>query len=219
VNCSTLRERTAGSPPSTSQVSLIAWPLGTAYRLSKLTTAMPDPEPPRNVKTTTQAFGQPPEATSHITLRTACRTHVANYWAEAHEKIARMTLTIKLDRNWSSFQLANRAPPLSVTDSSIAPSARMLTHGCPGIDRFLKLTTAAPLSTAPCHHPSPTVLNSPWPLLGDPWSSFVSCSDAAPTALKHQGMPKHTQLARAGARRDILTAVVWVKNVNTLLRG
>ena len=46
-------------------------------------------------------------------------------WAEAHEQIARMTLTIKLDRNWSSFQLANSAPPLSVTDSAIAPSARM----------------------------------------------------------------------------------------------
>ena len=39
-------------------------------------------------------------------------------------KIARMTLTIKLDGNWSSFQLANSAPPLSVTDSAIAPSAR-----------------------------------------------------------------------------------------------
>ena len=37
-----------------------------------------------------------------------------------------MTLTIKLDRNWSSFQLANSAPPLSVTDSAIAPSARMM---------------------------------------------------------------------------------------------
>ena len=46
-------------------------------------------------------------------------------WAEARIKIARMTLTIKLDRNWSSFQLANSAPPLSVTDSAIAPSARM----------------------------------------------------------------------------------------------
>ena len=46
-------------------------------------------------------------------------------WAEARVKIARMTLTIKLDRNWSSFQLANSAPPLSVTDSVIAPSARM----------------------------------------------------------------------------------------------
>ena len=46
-------------------------------------------------------------------------------WAEALVKIARMTLTIKLDRNWSSFQLANSAPPLSVTDSAIAPSARM----------------------------------------------------------------------------------------------
>ena len=47
-------------------------------------------------------------------------------WAEAREKIARMTLTIKLDRNWSSFQLANSTPPLSVTGSAIAPSARIL---------------------------------------------------------------------------------------------
>ncbi len=46
-------------------------------------------------------------------------------WAEAPIKIARMTLTIKLDRNWSSFQLANSAPPLSVTDGAIAPSARL----------------------------------------------------------------------------------------------
>ena len=42
-------------------------------------------------------------------------------WAEARIKIARMTLTIKLDGNWSSFQLANSTPPLSVTDSAIAP--------------------------------------------------------------------------------------------------
>ena len=40
-------------------------------------------------------------------------------------KIARMTLTIKLDGNWSSFQVANSAPPLSVTDSAMAPSARI----------------------------------------------------------------------------------------------
>ena len=46
-------------------------------------------------------------------------------WAEARVKIARVTLTIKLDGNWSSFQLANSAPPLSVTDSAIAPSARI----------------------------------------------------------------------------------------------
>ena len=46
-------------------------------------------------------------------------------WAEAPIKIARMTLTIKLDGNWNSFQLANSAPPLSVTDSAIAPSARI----------------------------------------------------------------------------------------------
>ena len=47
------------------------------------------------------------------------------YWAEARVKIARMTLTIKLDGNWNSFQLANSTPPLCVTDSAIAPSARM----------------------------------------------------------------------------------------------
>ena len=52
-----------------------------------------------------------------------------NCWAEARIKIARMNLTFKLDRNWSSFQLANSAPPLSVTDSAIAPSARMLING------------------------------------------------------------------------------------------
>ena len=46
-------------------------------------------------------------------------------WAEAHIKIARMTLTAKLDGNWNSFQLANNTPPLSVTGSVIAPSARM----------------------------------------------------------------------------------------------
>ena len=53
------------------------------------------------------------------------RSALCARWAEAPEKIARMTLTIKLDGNWSSFQLANSAPPLSVTDSAIAPSARM----------------------------------------------------------------------------------------------
>ena len=49
-------------------------------------------------------------------------------WAEAPVKIARMTLTIKLDGNWSSFQLANNTPPLSVTGSVIAPSARICTR-------------------------------------------------------------------------------------------
>jgi hypothetical protein len=62
-------------------------------------------------------------------------------WAEARVKIARMTLTIKLDGNWSSFQLANSAPPLSVTDSAIAPSARI--NKLPGILRSEKLFEAA----------------------------------------------------------------------------
>ena len=46
-------------------------------------------------------------------------------WAGAHITFARRTLTIQLDRNWNSFQASNSAPPLSVTDSVIAPSARM----------------------------------------------------------------------------------------------
>ena len=53
-------------------------------------------------------------------------------WAEALVKNTRMTLTVKLDRNWSSFQLANSAHPLSVTDSAIASSARMADEMCPG---------------------------------------------------------------------------------------
>ena len=57
-----------------------------------------------------------------------CLSSAMLSWAEAPIKIARMTLTIKLDGNWSSFQLANSAPPLSVTDSAIAPSARMHNH-------------------------------------------------------------------------------------------
>ena len=50
-------------------------------------------------------------------------------WARAPIKIAMLTLTINIDGNWNSFQLANSAPPLSVTDSAIAPSARM--HALP----------------------------------------------------------------------------------------
>ena len=42
-----------------------------------------------------------------------------------------MTLTIKLDGNWSSFQLANNTPPLSVTGSVIAPSARIAAKAKP----------------------------------------------------------------------------------------
>ena len=66
---------------------------------------------------------QPPEwAVPSAAAADGC---VTDSWAEAPIKIARMTLTIKLDGNWSSFQLANNTPPLSVTGSVIAPSARM----------------------------------------------------------------------------------------------
>ena len=60
-------------------------------------------------------------------------------WAEAPIKIARMTLTIKLDGNWSSFQLANSAPPLSVTDRATDPST---TVHLPGIGVIFNPPTA-----------------------------------------------------------------------------
>ena len=72
--------------------------------------------------------------TAARTTAIPCNSHSSlasteSCWAEARIKIARMTLTVKLDGNWSSFQLANSAPPLSVTDSAIAPSARIQQHG------------------------------------------------------------------------------------------
>lgn len=69
----------------------------------------------------------------------SCKIWVKKFlqcWAEALLKIARMTLTIKLDGNWSSFQLANSAPPLSVTDSALAPSARMIENAQVDTDCF-----------------------------------------------------------------------------------
>ena len=178
MNCSTLRERTAGSPPSTSQVSLITPRRGPGYRPSNFTTVNPPPGPPAHKPSLPRCGSTQPAS---WVLRSERRIGlVLVHWAEAHEKIARMTLTIKLDRNWSSFQLANRAPPLSVTDSSIAPSARMLAGGRLDHDRVLKFTSVTPGFVAICF-----------------WGLFRrSCP-----ALIHQGMPKHAQLARAGARR------------------
>ena len=75
--------------------------------------------------TTAQPTLPPTPGSSAHLQASALAISVANCWAEAPIKIARMTLTIKLDGNWSSFQLANSTPPLSVTDSAIAPSARM----------------------------------------------------------------------------------------------
>ena len=54
-----------------------------------------------------------------------CACAGCSSWGHPRIKIARMTLTVKLNRNWSSFQLANCTPPLSVTGSTIAPSTRI----------------------------------------------------------------------------------------------
>ena len=79
-------------------------------------------------------------------INTTQRCNARDCWAEAREKIAGMTLTIKPDWNWSSFQLANSTPPLSVTGSATAPSARM--H-CKARKPNL-CATSCDLSQAPC---------------------------------------------------------------------
>ena len=115
MNCSTLQEQAAGSLPSASQVSLQNVGCDIIARCGK------------NVgRDLSSKFD------NMVRIKARCAAALPRQgwigeesWAEAHEKIARMTLTIKLDRNWSSFQLANSAPPLSVTDSAIAPSARI----------------------------------------------------------------------------------------------
>jgi hypothetical protein len=38
-------------------------------------------------------------------------------------------------------------------------------------------------------------------------------------AREHQGMPKHAQFEEAATRKMVLTALVWVKNVNTWFEG
>ena len=137
MNCSTLRERAAGSPPNASQVSLrctetenggifemVRWcwfVLGSGKCLNRCpyTDALRKPLV-REVCHCVTWFWQFDVVTPH------CHSSdLMSVWAKAHVKIARMILTIKLDGNWSSFQLANNTPPLSVTGSVIAPSARM----------------------------------------------------------------------------------------------
>ena len=125
MNCSTLQEQAAGSLPSASQVSLqiegeVCTPTTSNDALSCCLQGFGHAFAKHKQRRTRQAA----ERTQPI-ARTGRRICRHNRWAEAHEKIARMTLTIKLDRNWSSFQLANSAPPLSVTDGAIAPSARI----------------------------------------------------------------------------------------------
>ena len=119
MNCSTLWERAAGSPPNTSQVSLqCSHAGGNSYGNNNWRRCFRNRLARKNARPRNWVF-----AIRAITLSISAHGDVC--WAEAPIKIARMTLTIKLDRNWSSFQLANSTPPLSVTDSTIAPSARM----------------------------------------------------------------------------------------------
>ena len=56
--------------------------------------------------TTAQPTLPPTPGSSAHVQASALASSVANCWAEAPIKIARMTLTIKLDGNWSSFQRA-----------------------------------------------------------------------------------------------------------------
>ena len=64
-------------------------------------------------------------ADSTLVHHSACRRDFF-YWAKARRIIARMNLTIKLDGNWRTYQLANNAHPLSITGNVIAPSAKVV---------------------------------------------------------------------------------------------
>ena len=116
-------------------------------------------------------------------------------WAEARVKIARMTLTIKLDGNWNSFQLANSAPPLSVTDSAIAPSARMI------LEQFLTQllpNTSLAFSLRSClQRSSRALLQSPSPFCGS-WSMKLlkNCESHIDASHSRQPLVKGERLVR-----------------------
>ena len=74
-------------------------------------------------------------AKSRIHSYGGCGCSISIRWAEARIKIARIILTIRLDWNWSSFQLANIALPVDVMSCDIAPSARIKVE-CVVMDRI-----------------------------------------------------------------------------------
>ena len=132
-----------------------------------------------------------------------CPTHIPIAilsWAEARVKIARMTLTIKLDGNWSSFQLANSAPPLSITDSAIAPSARMI------LEQFLTQllpNTFLAFSLRSClQRSSRRLLQSPSPFCGS-WSMKLlkNCESHIDASHSRKPLVKGERLVRCEVNR------------------
>ena len=74
----------------------------------------------------------------------SCDLMTRREWADARIKIARMTLTIRLDGNWKSFQPAISASPINVTDNALAPSARLKTvTGYPVIQKTYSKSAVA----------------------------------------------------------------------------
>ena len=78
-----------------------------------------------------------------------------------------MTLTIKLDGNWSSFQLAKSTPPQSVIDRAIAPSARIILYSPypiapPPISSHNSNTSNATIPNVTSHAATTTPLRVPW---------------------------------------------------------
>ena len=122
MSCSTLQEQAAGSSPNTSQVSLLR--LRRFHRQYDLLPRTPIIAMTQRRRTLLK----------YLSFWNCSNSRMASWrsrqldfsWAVARIKIARVILAIRLDWNWSSFQLASSAPPLSVTDSAIAPSARIV---------------------------------------------------------------------------------------------
>jgi len=139
----------------------------------------------------------------------AAAGHHCRRWAEAPIKIARMTLTIKLDGNWSSFQLANSAPPLSVTGSATAPSARMTDFRqlglCrPGLCKGVILQTAC--KPRPC-----ASLLSPWqvrPMLAE--ARKLTAPEEILLWMTPSEAPKALQASECSELLDPTRASCWI---------
>ena len=98
-------------------------------------------------------------------------------------------LTIKLDGNWSSFQLANSAPPLSVTDSAIAPSARIAIHD---LRKIMPSFAYVPCAFCECRR-TVVLLRNTLPGARDLLPLRVCCRRLCAMPVQHLGDPEQAQ--------------------------
>ena len=121
-------------------------------------------------------------------------------------------LTIKLDGNWSSFQLANSAPPLSVTGSAIAPSARMacLAHNhtnsrsvlCKEVPTACRASSPRPLAAPSAAKLRSTHCLAPSPL-SHPTAQGPQSPPGYPRSRQNRSMGRRDRERRGGYKRGL----------------